>query len=237
MKKIKTSTGYVEYNPQIIYWGIKTINKKIAAKNLSDLKSVLDGEVIKFMLIAGTLLGAVREHDFISHDEDIDLAFLEEDKQIVFDSLPKITKKGFEIARYDGRGLLSVIRDGEYIDFYFFKPKKGEKAIRTCSGWLILDKFLTRYGQLEFKGEIYSVPLDYIGYLRCEYGDDWSTPIKWFNYNMPFWKQKLFAIREHIKAIIPSIIMDIIYKLKEPRFEMTYRRNIDKYLSSGGTIE
>ena len=237
MKIIKTQFGIIKFKPQVIYWGVKTINKEVAARNLSDLKAILDGEGIKFMLIAGTLLGAVREHDFISHDEDIDLAFLEEDKQAVLDVLPKVLEIGFDIARYDNRGLLSVIRNGEYIDLYFFKPKEGEYGIRTCSGWLILEKFLTRYGQLDFKGEVYSVPLDYIGYLQCEYGENWKTPIKWFDYKMPSWKQRLFAFREHLKELAPSCVLEMIYKFKEPRFEMRYRNNINQYLSNGGSID
>jgi len=237
MPKIKTSTGEIAYKTQIIYWGVKKINKEIAADNLRDLKKVLDSEGIKFMLIAGTLLGAVREHDFITHDEDIDLAFLNEDKQKVFDILPKLLEIGFEIARYDKRELMSIIRNGEYIDFYFFKPKEGEFGIRTCSGWLILEKFLTRYGQLEFKGEMFSVPKDYIEFLRCEYGDDWKTPIKWFDYEMPWWKLKLFAIKEHIKDWLPMFIMKPILVKVEARNERGYRKRLEKYLSSGGCID
>ena len=237
MPTIKTSSGDIKYKTQVIYWGVKKINKTIAAKNLSDLKRVLDAEGIKFMLIAGTLLGAVREHDFITHDEDIDLAFLNEDKQRVFDVLPKLLDLGFEIARYDKRELMSVIRDGEYIDFYFFKPKPEEKGIRTCSGWLILDKFLTQYGQIEFKGETYNVPKDYIEFLRCEYGDDWGTPIQWFDYKMPWWKLKLFAIKEHIKDWMPMCIMNKILVKVEARNEIGYRKRLDKYLANGGTIE
>lgn len=237
MPKIRTSNGDIKYKTQIIYWGVKCINKEKAEKNLSDLKKILDEEGIKFMLIAGTLLGAVREKDFITHDEDIDLAFLSEDKQRVFDTLPRIIEKGFEIARYDKRDLLSVIRDGEYIDFYFFRPKNGEKGIRTCSGWLVLDKFLTRYGTLDFKGELYTVPQDYIEYLRCEYGENWRTPIKWFNYKMPWWKKKIYVIKELTKDLLPFSVLAYISKKRESRFEKSYRRNIKEYFDKGGSLE
>lgn len=236
MPIIKTSTGDIHYKTQVIYLGVKQIDKKIAEENLLDLKKVLDDEGIRFMLIAGTLLGAVREHDFITHDEDIDLAFLNEDKQRVFDILPKLINIGFKIARYDKRELMSIIRNGEYIDLYFFKPKKGEHGVRTCSGWLILDKFLTRYGELNFKGEKFYVPEDYKEFLKCEYGDDWMTPVKWFDYQMPWWKLKLFALKEHIKDWLPMFIMKPLLVKVEARNETIYRKRLNRYLANGGTI-
>ena len=120
MAAIKTSSGQIiKYRNRVLY-GQKRINKPAAFKNLISLKRIFDDAGIDFLLIAGTLLGAVREHDFITHDEDIDLAFLYENKQRVIDLLPRILDQGFSIARYDRRNLLSVIRNDEYIDFYFF---------------------------------------------------------------------------------------------------------------------
>lgn len=36
-------------------------------------KELLESQNIKFYLIYGTLLGAIREHSFISHDYDVDI--------------------------------------------------------------------------------------------------------------------------------------------------------------------
>ena len=81
MPKIHTSSGTITYKTYPLYTGVKVINKEISQENLLLLKRILDNYSIFFGLIAGTLLGAVREHDFINHDEDTDLFFLEEDKQ------------------------------------------------------------------------------------------------------------------------------------------------------------
>lgn len=74
---------------------------------------------ITFILFYGTLLGAVREHDFIDHDEDIDLVLFKKDMRKFENQLFKLRECGFEMARYERRGFCSIIRKGEYIDLYF----------------------------------------------------------------------------------------------------------------------
>ena len=181
------------------------------------------------MLIAGTLLGAVREKDFIAHDEDIDIAFVEENKQKVFDALPDLIETGFQIARYDRRGLLSIMRNGEYIDFYFFAPYTT--TIRSCGGWLVLDEFITQMGTMIFKGEAFNVPKDYIGFLRCEYGESWQIPAQWFDYNMPKWKIALFNMKEHIKDMLPDVLYFLLSKRSELAMIRKYERKINAYLN------
>lgn len=77
--KIKTPVGNYYYKYVPIFLGIKPIDKVIAKENLLLLKGILDKHNLKFLLSFGTLLGAVREHDFISHDEDIDLIMFKRD--------------------------------------------------------------------------------------------------------------------------------------------------------------
>ena len=109
MPRIKTTNGYIRYTTHPIYPGIKRIDKKLATENLLLLKDILDRNNISYVLIAGTLLGIVRENDFIDHDEDIDIVLPEEYRQQFFDCLHQIIDAGFNIARYDRRGLISII--------------------------------------------------------------------------------------------------------------------------------
>lgn len=236
MPTIKTSSGNIRFKTKTIFWGVKLINKEISAENLSIVKHILDKFNVKFMLFSGTLLGAVREKDFITHDEDVDLAFLDEDKQKALDSLPELISAGFSIARYDERGLLSIIRKDEYIDFYFFKPQKGEEVLRTCCGWIIPDKFLTNYTKIEFKGEIYDAPQDYIGFLIHEYGNDWMTPIKWFNYEVSWWKIKLLTLKEYLKDILPNFIKEKLQIKAEKKLETLSRERLKRFIANGGTL-
>ena len=73
MPKIKTPKGTYKFKLIPNYPGWKLIDKEKAFENLSIFKEIADRNGFKFFLAYGTMLGAVREKDFIDHDEDIDL--------------------------------------------------------------------------------------------------------------------------------------------------------------------
>lgn len=234
MPKIITSNGVIRYKTHVLYCGVKYIDKEIAFENLKLFKTILTKNNIKFQLAYGTLLGAVREHDFISHDEDIDLVILEEEKQHTFDILPQLIAEGFEIARYDRRGLLSIIRKGEYIDIYFMKSDGN--GIRTCSGILVIEKFLTHTAPINFKGEEFEGPKDYEEFLEWVYGKSWSTPIEWHDFNMPKWRRWMFYLKEHIKDVLPDSLYFRLASKSEKKLETKWKMKIDNYLANGGTL-
>ncbi len=227
MPKIATSKGNIYFKTRPLYLGVKRIDKDIAEENLLLFKNIIDSEGIKFGLIAGTLLGAVREKDFITHDEDIDLFLLEEDKQRLFDSLPKLLENGFEIARYDRRGLMSIIRKDEYIDLYFFSKYKD--GLCFCSGWTIPEKFLLNTTTYSFKGSDFCVPEEYVEFLKYEYGKDWLTPISYTDFNVPGWKIKLFELKEKAKDLLPDWLFFRLAKKSEQYQLNIYSRKLERY--------
>ena len=205
MPKLQLPNGTIlKYKSVPLFLGCKQIDKEIAARNLRDLKNFLSSHGVEFILAYGTLLGAVREHDFISHDEDIDLMVDEKYREKFFNLLPELRKIGFEVCRYDRRSLLSIIKDGEYIDFYFFKPWR--KGLYNSGGAVVLEEFVKETAPFEFKGEKYLAPKDYEKYLLSIYGPNWRTPIKFNNYNQPKYKIALFKLKEHMKDALPDMI-------------------------------
>lgn len=83
-------------------------------------KRLLDGKNISFALIYGTLLGAVREHGFISHDYDVDIFI--KDQTALMAAIPEFYEKGFRLCRVVENRLYSFITDeGAYIDIYIMK--------------------------------------------------------------------------------------------------------------------
>lgn len=227
MPRIKTPKGYIKYTTIPLYEGVKVIDKVKAEENLHILMPVLEKYGIKTQLAFGSLLGAMREHDFITHDEDIDLNILEEEKDQFFCALHELMDLGFKIARYDRRGLLSIIRNGEYIDFYVFSPYTDN--LRYCSGMIIPKNFLEDLKPMVFKGETFYVPRETEEYLIFEYGQNWMTPVQWNNYDMPWWSKLLFCIKEKVKGVLPGFLYFRMVKGAEKQLRARYQRNIDRY--------
>ena len=71
---IQTSKGSISFEPTREFFDSnKKINKKISRENIIVLREVLIKTKIRWGLLFGTLLGAVREGDFIEWDIDTDI--------------------------------------------------------------------------------------------------------------------------------------------------------------------
>ena len=153
MKRIiKTPKGIYEYKPLIVYEGIKKIDKLKARKNLLLFKEISERNGLVFGLAFGTFLGAMREHDFIDHDEDIDLFVLNEYKDLFLSMLFELRDNGFEVIRYDRRGdLCSIMRNGEYIDILFFRKINGD--VRLAQSYFLPGQFVEEIALYDFQGK------------------------------------------------------------------------------------
>lgn len=173
IKKIHTNKGVFEFEEVPIVNGIKKINRTKSKENLLLFKSSMEAQGLKFGLIYGTLLGAIREKNFIEHDEDTDVFILKEDEQILLDSLFILRDKGFEVGRYTEK-LISILRNGEYIDVYFFS-KKNRKT-RESEGYVIPSHFLENLINYELFGVDFLVPYKTEELLEHMYGKSWRIP-------------------------------------------------------------
>lgn len=215
--KIPTSKGNYLYRFIPIYPGIKPIDKEKARENLSLLKHICSKHNLDFILFFGTLLGAVREQDFISHDEDIDIVMPISDLEHFKDILFILRENGFEVARFERRGFMSIIRNGEYIDIYFFKPYAKDRRLSTCICELCEVKYINNTMQIKFQEEFYTVPKESEALLDFLYGKDWRTPIPMFNFKMnKIDRIKAFSI-QYIKALLPHMITEIIQDIKSKK--------------------
>lgn len=231
MPKLIMSNGeIIRFKTIPLYSGSSVLNKEQSRENLLLLKSIMDKHNIFFALTAGTLLGAVREQDFIDHDEDIDLALFSRDKQKVIDILPEFLEVGFIIARYDRRNVISLMRGGDYIDLCFFV--KESELIYACGGTLILSRFMEEIGELEFLGQCFKVPKDYVEFLNCEYGFNWQTPVEFFDFDKPKWLVFKLKMKERIKDFIPDFLYHRLARRPERIIGAEYMERINKYLNS-----
>ena len=217
-KSISTPKGKYKYKFIPIFEGIKPIDKVIANENLKLLKEVCDNNHLTFLLFFGTLLGAIREHDFIAHDEDIDLVMLKSDMPAFLGILFELREVGFEIARYERRGFLSIIRKGEYIDVYFFAPYKKDSSVMHCCMDICERKYIENIAPIEFLGNTYMAPLDYEEYLAYQYGDDWRIPSKKFEFGLSKFARFKQLVIMYTKEFIPVSLLE---KLQEKKAQRT----------------
>lgn len=64
---------------------------------LKDVKKVLDKHDIRFFLMFGTLLGAIRENDFIWYDNDMDIGILWEDLGKIQNTIKDFQDLGYTV--------------------------------------------------------------------------------------------------------------------------------------------
>lgn len=202
MKSIDTPRGRYRYKPVYLYVGRKVIDRQVAFENLKELLSVLDKMDIRFGPFLGTLLGIVRDNDFIAWDEDIDLYVLKDDEEKLLDALWTLREHGFELVRYERRGLYSVMKNNEYIDFYILR-KLSENLWYNNGSEFLFDRFVTDLIDWDFKGIPLKVPRDYDGFLTLQYGD-WRTPVQYADYGTSRFRVFLGRVCWDLKNMMPK---------------------------------
>ena len=175
------------------------INQKRAFKVLCLTKSALDSLSINYWLTDGTLLGFIREGNFIPHDNDMDLGVhINQHSTQIIKAFADLDLKHFKTYGTIERGLVYSFKHGEEkLDIFFFYddgefmwhaawPYKNKIANLKIIKWLGLSKprmikflypkFSTKI--MVFQGVEFNVPSDPIQYLVLKYGETWKIPIK-----------------------------------------------------------
>lgn len=210
-----------------LYEGASMINADISKQNLEAIKNVLDNNGVQFILTAGTLLGAVREKGFIEHDEDIDLAIDYRYRQLLIDSLPDLLRIGFSVIRYNRHNVISVMRNGEYVDFCIFQ--KMDDFVYDCDGTMMLSQFMENISTIEFMGKQYCAPTDYEAYLMCEYGKGWRIPKQYFDFHKTKIDTLKLKAREYFKDFLPDFLFYKIQSRHANNHRLSYYSKFIKY--------
>lgn len=196
--------------------------KKHGFVALKRFDECLNSHNINYSLAFGTLLGAVREHDFIPFDNDIDLAmWIDDYKPEMIDYLKEYgikLKHTFSVDNDTFGKEDSFEYKGVQLDiFYFYRDNEGKtyccdfvnqpdcdtriESIKKHGGLLPRRLFLPLSDQVirtDFKGIEVSIPANYQDILEFRYGKDYMTP-------KPGW-------RPDTKYIIPVLDKLGIYK-------------------------
>jgi len=159
---------------------ISTALRQNGKKALVSLKQIFDSQGKRFFLSSGTLLGAIREKDFIGGDLDIDLGVFAD--EISKDELKKMfVGSGFYLDRDFEHELGFLSGDGVLVEF-FFCERDAEHVIMRSYGqtheWLFSPFELISH---EFLGHQFLIPDNYEKHLRENFGN-WEDKTIFFNW-------------------------------------------------------
>lgn len=181
-----------------------------ARDTLFAMQDLLKVKGIHIYLTYGTLLGAVREKNFIKGDLDVDCYIT--DRRAVFDCLQYLEDNGMKLIRAE-----SVVfsfryehREGCYIDLYIRRIPFNIWGIYCYkhSNSMCPRKYL-QDGEIEFLGRTFKCPKNPEQTLAHWYGESWRTPIAKGNmknwYTVPSHHYYL-VIKKEIKSIIKTCV-------------------------------
>lgn len=153
------------------------MNKQIAHENLRDFIDVFNIVGIRYVLIFGTLLGAIRNGDFIDNDTDTDVLCFREDYQKIDQAIIELAKRGFYIP-LSGLPMLDhyFIRGGEKIDVNWILDNGHNEML--YADWIKWPKHFFGFplSTYAFRGLSVTVPHHPAAILELTYGKDWMIP-------------------------------------------------------------
>ncbi len=149
------------------------LNLITCAKNLLEIKRILDIFNLDFYIMYGTLLGIIREGNFIPHDIDVDIGIFDEELLIKALSSEIFQKSFLKICRIES-DIISLWADKEYLDIYIQQDNRMGQAIwRHCSE--DINEF-KHYSSLEFLGVTFKTLQHPVLHLEKFYGLNWKMP-------------------------------------------------------------
>lgn len=168
-KYIKTNAAF---GPWVKAHYCKGLDLAVCKENLLLFKDVMDDCRIPFFLAFGTLLGAMRENDFIDSDHDTDVIVSPPDEERLVETVNsgRIQAIGFRVIRLMP-DLVTFGRREEYLDVYIFRP--GEDAeYDWCMHYYKLEKNqIAQSSTISFLGRNFLTVRDPKAYLDARYGN------------------------------------------------------------------
>lgn len=169
---------FVCYRNERYYQHPGVINKEDARYLLNTLQNVFQRNGIELMLAYGTLLGAVREHDFIGHDADMDTMIWSRDMQKGLDLQAELETYGIILECY----VLPWIFTYKYkdvacdIDVIWDAPMPIGKRYCLIESQHVPRSFFEKTETMEFQGQQHLVPANPENLLVYHYGRNWRIP-------------------------------------------------------------
>ena len=222
-KQIVTDNGIFEFEEEhISIANSNVITHEDAKELLFYTKELFDKIGLKFYLAFGTLLGALREKDFIKGDYDVDI-FIENEKKLV-DSLFYLFENGLKLVRVEKNKMYTFrLNSFCYIDVYLLLPIKGFSLWKfycvSLNGNYTPKSFFTGYENISFLGENFDVVKNPERIIRYWYGDSWNVPLDkqhYYSHYEVFSHQLVKNPKAALKLIFRTFVGNDLYlKMKQ----------------------
>ena len=166
---------------------------------------------LKFFLIFGTCLGAVRDRNFIKHDIDIDLGIYYKDKHKLIESISILLNEyEFKVLKISSEEeSITVVYKNIIIDIGLFSKKKNYYIYNNFYENKMPQNFLDQLDTINFLGENFYIPSQVESYLKYQYGKNWKTPVpEWDYYNkyistdmLQFLRRTKLNVKKYLKKV------------------------------------
>ena len=198
------------------YWrSLRNMNKNILVESLSQSISWFEENGYKIFMASGTLLGSIREGDFIDHDDDLDFGILIDGKNLteVIEEMEKL-----EIKLKDFYGLEFQVFQGMELNYFWKIITQSGYKFDLFPAWTIDDR-LYAYPYCNGKLNILDLlPIHKISmnkiklpapnkperFLEINYGPNWKVPdpsweFDWVNNSINEYQEFILKFRKKLK--------------------------------------
>jgi hypothetical protein len=150
---------------------------------------------VEGFLAYGTLLGAVRDQDFIGHDSDADLGYVSshsEPVRVIAESFKlqrRLQEMDFEVRRYSGLAFKIVVREADGakrgLDVFGGFMREGHLFLMGEVGHPFEREWIYPRATALLAGERFPVPADPEQLLQVMYGPGWRVPDPAYKFQTP----------------------------------------------------
>lgn len=181
MAEIEINGTILHYDEELLsHENIKPITAEDANATLQLTCKLMSQIGLKTYLCFGTLLGAVRDRNFIKGDEDVDVYV--ESEEILCSNISRLYENGLKLIRVIPKRVYSFrYIDGCYIDIYVFQKNVRSIWGKCCyylNGWAMPKRYFQNEMQIEFLGEKYYSVTNPEDLLAFWYGKNWRVPVR-----------------------------------------------------------
>jgi hypothetical protein len=145
---------------------------------------------LRGLLCYGSLLGAVRENDFIAHDDDVDVLYVDQSTtrseaergSIALEE--RFRAAGYSSWRPPGSLNFNVSKNGVSVDLFpcWFEGDQIQVMMEKFQYRPIRSSLVLPPGEVELCGRKYPAPADPAGFLAERYGESWRKPDQFYEW-------------------------------------------------------